>query len=154
MKTTVLDMSTGQKLRIQSKYLFGADGARSEVVEQIGLPMTEYPSLGVAYNVIIEADMSNIMKYSPGLIHNLLQPDKEHPDYAWQGVARMVKPWHEWQFTYFPVPGLKEVTATDEDWARRTREFIGDDSVEVKVKRVFKWRINESYANEYASGNM
>ena len=152
--TTVLDTVTGHTIYIESKYLAGADGARSEVLQQLDLELTEVPNGSLAYNVLVEAEMSHLMKDSEGLLHVFCQPDKEHPDFASQGIARMVKPWHEWLFIYFCPPWVQNVTATDDEWAGWTRNFIGDDSVKLKIINVAKWRINECYAKEYSRGRV
>ena len=152
--STVLDNVTGDKLRIQSKYLAGADGGKSEVVRQLDLPLADIPGGGLATNVIVEADMTHIVQHSRGLLHGVVQPDRENPDFAWAGIARMLKPWHEWLFGFFPAPGILEIKATEEDWRRRVREFIGDDSVEVEIKSISHWRINECFANEFSRGNV
>lgn len=91
--TTLRDRITGGKYRIRSKYLFGADGARSPIAQQLGLPMIKRPGQGFAINILLEADMTHLMNDRMGNLHWLLTPEKEHPDYAWIGCIRMVKPW-------------------------------------------------------------
>ena len=58
-KTTsvVEDRLAGSRYRIVSKYLFSADGGRSVVVEQLGLPLNIAPGGGVA---VSERTMENI----------------------------------------------------------------------------------------------
>lgn len=150
----LLDMLTGQKLRVVSKYLAGADGGQSKIVQQLGLPLTEAPSPGIAYNVLVDADMTHIMEHSKGLVQFCAQPDQEFIPFAVWGIVRVVKPWHEWLFICFAAPGWKGSDATFEDWTKRCKQFIGDDSIEVRVKNISKWRVNETYANEYSKGNI
>ncbi len=76
MTTLLLDMLTGQKLRVVSKYLAGADGGQSKIVQQLRLPLTEAPSPGIAYNVLLDADMTHIMEHSKGLVQFCAQPDR------------------------------------------------------------------------------
>lgn len=49
---------------------------------------------GFAINILIEADMTHLMENRMGNLHWLLTPDKQHPDFAWIGCIRMVKPWY------------------------------------------------------------
>lgn len=152
--TTVLDTLTNQELSILSIYVAGADGARSELIRQLDLPMTELPSGGIAWNVLVEAEMSHLVEHSMGMIHVLVQPEKEYPDFAKFCAARMVKPWHEWLFVFLPAPWERRFEATEVNWKRRTEDFIGDRSVKVTIKGISRWRINESYAKIYSKGNV
>ena len=151
--TIVMDGILDVKYKIRSKYVAGADGGRSEVARQIGLEITSAPSGGVAYNVLVEADLSHLMTHSMGMIHVLVQPEKEVVPWAVACYARCVKPWHEWIFAMIPMPGADRMV-DNAAWKKRVKDFIGDSSVEVKVLGVSKWRVNESYATQYTRGNM
>ena len=109
----------------------------------------------VAYNVHLKADLSSYMKYRTGNLHWLLQPDKEHPLFGWACIARMVKPWGEWLFIVLPERGKElTVTPTDEEWEKRMKEFIGDDSIPTEILGVSKWRINDVVAEKFSKGRV
>jgi 2-polyprenyl-6-methoxyphenol hydroxylase-like FAD-dependent oxidoreductase len=80
---------------IRCKYLFGADGARSTVVNLIQIPLTQAPAGGVALNILVRGDYSHLMKTRQGNLHYVIQP-AESPLWNWWTVVRMVKPWFEW----------------------------------------------------------
>ena len=86
--STVEDTITGQQYRIQSRYLFGADGARSVIVKQLGLELEGKQSDNLAIDVLVEADLSHLVEHRKGNLHWLIQPDVEHPAWGWLGVAR------------------------------------------------------------------
>ena len=52
------------------------------------------------------------------------------------------------------APGLTEVKATREQIYKRCREFIGDDSIDVKMGSTSHWAINEQYAEQISKGNV
>lgn len=83
---------------VRSKYLFGADGARSNIVRQLEIPMIKKPGQGLALNVLVKVDLSEYVEARKGNLHWVFQPDQEYPDFAWSGLIRMVKPWHEYDF--------------------------------------------------------
>lgn len=154
--STVEDIVTGQQYRIRSKYLFGADGARSVIVRQLGLELEGKQSDNLAIDVLVKADLSHLVEHRKGNLHWLIQPDVEHPVWGWLGVARMVKPWHEWIFSLFPSLGYDPKTAarpSNEEYLRRVKEFIGDDTP-VEIIRVSKWYINEIVARTYSRGRV
>ncbi|KAL1621155.1 hypothetical protein SLS54_005650 [Diplodia seriata] len=154
--TTLRDRLTGATYAVRSRFLFGADGARSRVQRQLGLPLVEKPQQGLAINVLVRADLSHLMEARPGNLHWVFQPDREHPAFGWQAVVRMVKPWTEWMFIMFPdlavgAAGAEHVT--QEQYLARVREMIGDDTP-AEIVNISKWFINETYAEAYSAGNV
>ncbi|KAK7708411.1 hypothetical protein SLS57_008992 [Botryosphaeria dothidea] len=152
--TTLRDRLTGRLYAVRSRFLFGADGARSRVQQQLGLPLVKKPQQGLALNVLVKADLSHLMDARPGNLHWVFQPEKEHPAFAWQAIVRMVKPWHEWMFIMLPDPAAgTAVDATKDEYLARVREMIGDDTP-AEILDISKWYINEIYAESYAAGNV
>ena len=152
--TTVHDLVTGQIQKIRSKYLMGADGARSQIVKQLGLEFDVKPGGGIALDVLVRADLSHLIKHRTGNLHWLMQPDVEYPDFGWMGVARMVKPWNEWIFSLFPSMHAKDPKPpTNDEYLRRIKDFIGDDTP-ADILMVSKWAINETVAKDYSKGNV
>ncbi|KAJ9603045.1 hypothetical protein H2200_012340 [Cladophialophora chaetospira] len=152
--TTLLDKVTGQQYKVRSKYLFGADGARSNIVRQLQLPMIKRPGQGFAINILMEADMSHLMENRMGNLHWILQPNIEHPEWAWIGCMRMVKPWHEWLCIIFTEPTAERTLRTNEEYMKRVKEMVGDDSIDIKILGVSTWAINETAAEIYSKGDV
>ncbi|KAJ4361117.1 uncharacterized protein N0V89_001686 [Didymosphaeria variabile] len=153
--TTVQDDLTGQTYQIRSKFLFGADGARSRVVEQIDLPLRVKPGQGLALNVLVKADLTRLVENRKGNLHWIMQPGHDNPDFGWIGIVRMVKPWHEWMFIMFPKAGMElKVRPSNEELLQRVKEFIGDDSIPAEILGVSRWYINETVAEQYSRGNV
>lgn len=151
----VKDEITKTQYRIESRYLFGADGARSKIQRQLDLPLLTQAPQGVAFNVLIRADLSKYMKARMGNCHCILQPDRPHPLLGWLCVARMVKPWYEWIFILFPTQAVGSNDRIPNDvYLDHIRNLIGDPSVAVEILGVSKWTINETVAKEYSRGNM
>jgi 2-polyprenyl-6-methoxyphenol hydroxylase-like FAD-dependent oxidoreductase len=151
----VRDRIFGSQYTIRCTYLFGADGARGKIVSQLGLPLRIQPGGGMAWNVMVRADLSHLMKHRPGMLHWIYQHDIPYADFAWIGFARMVKPWHEWVFNCFPLPDYdSKFRPSNEDWLKRIRQMIGDDSVEVQIVKVSKWQINDVAAEQYSRGRV
>ncbi|EHA50554.1 hypothetical protein MCOR27_006153 [Pyricularia oryzae] len=151
---TVLDKVTGLNYAIEAKYLFGADGARSRIVSQLELPLTRTPGGGLAINVQIKADLSHLMKYRTGNLHWVMQPDREHIDFCFFAVVRMVKPWTEWMFILFPVKGYTmDPRPTTEQYQKAVRQLIGDDTP-FEIMRVNTWTVNETVADDYQRGRV
>ncbi|KIH94522.1 2,4-dichlorophenol 6-monooxygenase [Sporothrix brasiliensis 5110] len=157
---TLRDKLANVEYRVCTKYIFGADGAQSQVVKQLDLPLIKKPGQGLAVNVLVRADMSHLVDARRGNLHWVMQPDREHPAFGWMGLVRMVKPWHEWMFILFPsrdVDGADNFESlsktTNEEYLARVRGFIGDDTP-AEILNVSKWYINEIVAETYSVGNV
>ncbi|QKX58385.1 uncharacterized protein TRUGW13939_05507 [Talaromyces rugulosus] len=151
---TVRDDISNSEYQVRTKYLFGADGARSKIVKQLDLPLSVKPGQGVAINVLVRADLSHLVEHRRGNLHWVMQPDKEHPEFGWMGIVRMVKPWHEWMFILFPNRDCDHnIQPSREAYLSRVRDFIGDDTP-AEILDVSKWFINEIVAEQYSQGNV
>ena len=62
----IQDSVTGRTYQVKSKYVFGCDGARSQVVREIGLPLLKKPGQGLALNVLVKTDLSHLVKTRRG----------------------------------------------------------------------------------------
>lgn len=154
--STIKDNFTGYTYQISSKYLIGCDGARSQVIKQLDLPLIKEPGQGLAFNVLVEADLTKHVKHRNGNLHWCITPDIEHPPWGWTCIVRMVKAWHQWMFIVFPQPGFDDfaVRPSKEEYLKRIRQFIGDDTIPIEIVGTSKWYINEIVAERYSDGNI
>ncbi|KAH8647978.1 FAD binding domain-containing protein [Xylariales sp. PMI_506] len=145
----------GQSYKVISKYLFGCDGGRSQIVRDLQIPMIKKAGQGLAINIFAEVDMSHLVETRVGNLHWVIQPESEHPSWARMGIIRMVEPWNKWMFIVLPDP---EVPFTEdptlEQCLSRVQDFIGDSSLPVKIINVSKWAINETVAEYYSQGDI
>ena len=92
VRTRLRDRSDGTEYDVVSQYLIGADGARSTVIERLGIPITG-KQLNTAFNVHIRADLAKYLAHRPASLNWILNPDA--PDWSATGNFRMVRPWDE-----------------------------------------------------------
>ncbi|KAK5654740.1 hypothetical protein OQA88_7065 [Cercophora sp. LCS_1] len=156
----VHDAVLNKTYRIQSRYLFGCDGARSKVVRELELPLDKKPGQGLALNVLVKADLSRYMENRVGNLHWVVRPDEETcPPWGWAVVVRMVKAWSEWMFIFLPAPWAniqspEQMDASDDEYVKRVKDMIGDETIPVELLHVGKWWINETVAERYSDGNV
>ena len=151
--STVRDRLTGIEYRIRSRYLVGADGARSKVAETLGLPFEGPGAVAGALGIIFEADLSRFVAHRPSVLYWMLQPGAEREGVG-LGVLRMIKPWHEWMLMwgYEVAAGPPELT---EGFIRDLAvQLVGSDDFEMRVKSSAPWTINHHYATTIAKGRV
>lgn len=71
---TVRDRLSGETYQIRAKYLIGADGGRSKVAQDIGLPMAGSMDIEGSMNIVFEADLSKYVAHRPSVLYWVLQP--------------------------------------------------------------------------------
>ena len=60
-----------------------------------------------------------------------------------------------WMFVLFSTPGTGvDFETPHEEYLRRVKELVGDDSIPVEIVQVSKWYINEIVAEYYSKDNM
>ncbi|KAK3716626.1 hypothetical protein LTR37_006256 [Vermiconidia calcicola] len=150
--TYVRDRQSKEEYTVRSKYLIGADGARSAVLSALDIPV-DGVQLNTAFNVHIEADLSPYMINRPASLNWILNTDA--PGWSAVGNFRMVKPWTEWVVSMHPARTDGEIfEPTIEQIQQRLHQMIGDSSVSIKVLSTFRWTINDQVARSWQKGRV
>ena len=151
--TTVRDRLTGAEHDIRSRYLVGADGARSSVAADLDLPYEGPGAVGGALGIIFEADLSRFVAHRPSVLYWMLQPGAEREGVG-LGVLRMIKPWDEWMLMwgYAVADGPPDLT---DDYIRELAvNLVGSDDFEMRIKSRSPWTINHQFATTIARGRV
>jgi 2,4-dichlorophenol 6-monooxygenase len=150
---TALDRITGDKLEIRAKYLIGADGGRSKVAQDLGLPMEGEMDRAGSMNIVFHADLSRYVAHRPSVLYWIMQPGADMGGIG-MGLVRMVRPWDEWLIVWGydisePPPEVDEAVAT-----RVVHNLVGDDTIDVTLRSTSLWGNNKMYATRYADGRV
>lgn len=152
IETVVRPRRTGETYKIRSQYLIGADGARSAVLDSLGIAV-DGKQLSTAFNVHIKADLSRYLEVRPGSLNWILNPDA--PDWSAVGNFRMVRPWNEFVVSMHPAnKDGQTFKPTEEDILSRLHQMIGNEAVPIEILSTFKWTINDQVAREWTKGNV
>ena len=151
VQSVLRDKLTGREWTVQSRYLVGADGARSRIADEIGLPIQGRMGRAGTVYARFRADLTDLVKDRPSILHRILVP--AFGDIGMR-TLRVVSPWTEWIAGWGydlegPDPDLDSKTAE-----ARIREMIGDPSVQVTVDDVTAWQVNQAWATEYSRGRV
>jgi len=143
--TTVRDRLTGATYTIRSRYLIGADGARSLVAEHIGLPYEGQMDIAGSMNITFKADISSQVATRPSVLYWVIQPGSNVGGIG-AGLVRMIRPWNEWLIVWGyditkPPPEVNEVTATE-----IAANLLGMPDLDVEITGTSLWGNNEMFA--------
>ena len=95
VKVRVRDRLSGNEYTIEAKYLIGADGGRSKIAQDVGLPFEGQMDVAGSMNIVFHADLSAKVEHRPSVLYWVLQPGSDIGGIG-MGLVRMVRPWNEW----------------------------------------------------------
>ncbi|MGW7546732.1 FAD-dependent oxidoreductase [Streptomyces sp. NPDC054770] len=150
---TVEDRVRGDEYTIRAKYLIGADGGRSKVAEDAGLPMGGQMGVAGSINIVFDADLSKYTAHRPSTLYWVLAPGATVGGIG-AGLVRCVRPWTEWLIVwgYDVTAGAPDLTT---EYAESVvRQLVGDDDIPVTVRSSSAWTVNEMYAETYSNGRV
>ena len=90
---TVLDRVTGTKYAIRAKYLYAADGGRSKVAEEIGLPFEGAMDIAGSMNITFKADIEQFVGHRPSVLYWVVQPGALGESWSPMPRRRACRPW-------------------------------------------------------------
>ena len=151
----VRDHITGHEYQIRAKYLVGADGARSKVAQDLGLPYEGQMALGNSGSLNIEfsADLTELVAHRPSDMFWLLQAGVGVNGNG-VGVLRMVRPWHKWVCVWGYELASGPPSLTEEEAVSVVQKLIGTDSIPIKIDAMSTWTINQQYATSNSKGRV
>ena len=150
---TVRDRTTGHEYAIRAKYVLGADGGRSKIAEDVGLPFEGEMDVAGSMNIVFHADLSHLVAHRPSVLYWVLQPGSDVGGIG-LGLVRMVRPWNEWLTVWGYDNTQPPPVVDDAEAVRIVHQLIGDDSVPVTIRSTSLWGNNKRYATRYRSGRV
>src|ERR1700742_4841859 len=149
--STVLDRATGDRLIVHSKYVLGADGARSKVLATAGLSVEGPAGLAQAANIWFRADLSKYLAHRPGVLVWNVMPG---PLPALRlGTLICHKPFEEFVLAFIYDPAVMDPTTLSEhDQIAMVRAAVGDADLAVELKGLACWQVNAQVAPSYSAG--
>jgi len=150
---TVRDRLGGHTYEIRAKYLIGADGGRSQVAQDIGLPLAGQMDVAGSMNIVFSADLSRYVAHRPSVLYWVLQPGSDVGGIG-LGLVRMVRPWHEWLIVWGYDIDQPPPEVSDEHAIEIVHNLVGDDSIDVTIRSTSLWSNNRAWMERYAEGRV
>ncbi|MFE5684772.1 MULTISPECIES: FAD-dependent oxidoreductase [unclassified Streptomyces] len=149
----VLDRLTGRAHTIRAKYLIGADGARSLVAADIGLPFEGAMDIAGSMNITFKADIGRYVAHRPSVLYWVVQPGSNVGGIG-AGLVRMVRPWNEWLIVWGYDIDEEPPQVDDAAAVQIVRNLLGMPDLDVEITGTSLWGNNEMYATRLHSGRV
>jgi len=149
----VLDRVTGHEYTIRARYLIGADGARSKIASEIGLPFEGAMDIAGSMNITFKADIAAYVDHRPSVLYWVIQPGSNVGGIG-AGLVRMVRPWNEWLIVWgYDIVG-EPPSIDDEAATQIVRNLLGMPDLDVEITGTSLWGNNEMYATHLQAGRV
>lgn len=155
----LLDLVTEEEFEVRAKFMIGADGARSKVAADAGLPFEGACGLGEtgAINIEFKADLSRYCDHRRSDMYWMIQCGKNlmgsasGPGFS---VIRMVRPWNRWVCVvgYEMAKGTPD--PSHDEVIPLVQRTLGTDSVPIEVISVSTWTTNAQFATSNTKGRV
>ncbi len=147
------DRLSGDEFEVRAKYMIGADGANSQIVSDLELPLEGQMGLSGSINMLFEADLAKYVAHRPSVLYWVIQPGSDIGGLG-IGVVRMVRPWNKWLaiWGYDVNAGPPEIN--DEFATKIVRNLVGDQDLPVKIDATSTWTVNDMYATQLHKGRV
>ena len=148
----IRDRRTDEVIVVRSRYVIGADGARSRVAEQADLQLEGPTDLARAVNVWFRADLSRYLAHRPGVLTWNVMPGPLPP--LRLGTLICHKPFTEFVLAFLYDPERTAVEdMTQEELAARIDAVVGEH-VDAEILGVAGWQVNAQIATSYQRGRI
>ncbi|UGV26790.1 2,4-dichlorophenol 6-monooxygenase [Rhodopseudomonas boonkerdii] len=147
------DRLDGREYTIRAKYMVGADGARSSVVEHLGLPIIGQMARAGTVYTIFDADLSKYSAHRPSILNWIVTPDASFGEIG-MGLLRAVRPWTRWIAGWGFDINKGEPDLSSDTIISKIRILIGDPKINIDIVRTSLWYVNQAYATEYTKGRV
>jgi 2,4-dichlorophenol 6-monooxygenase len=150
---TVQDRLTGYEYTIRSRYLVGADGARSKVADELGLTIEGVMGRAATIYTHFKADLTKYVAHRPSILHWIMTPGAAYGEIG-MGTLRAIRPWTEWIAGWgYDINGPTPETVPA-SVLPRIHEMIGDPDIDIEIINITTWQINQACATEYSKGRV
>lgn len=141
----VRDRLTGLVYTIRARYVIGADGARSKVAQDLGLPFEGKMDIAGSMNITFKADITAYVGHRPSVLYWVIQPGSNVGGIG-AGLVRMVRTWDEWLIVWgYDIN--QEPPKVDEAAAKQiVRNLLGMPDIDPVITGTSLWGNNEMYA--------
>lgn len=147
------DRLTNREYSMRARFLVGADGAKSKVLEDLGLTVEgQLARAGTTY-AIFNADLTRYVEHRPSILHWIVTPNAAFGEIGF-GLLRAVKPWTQWIAGWGIDIAKGEPDVSDEFVLKQIRILVGDPDLEVEIVRTSVWYVNQAYAPQYSKGRV
>ena len=147
------DRHSGREYTMRARYLVGADGARSKVMEDAGLELEGQLARAATAYVLFRADLTRYAAHRPSVLYWIVTSNAAFGEIG-MGLLRAIEPWNQWIAGWGFDFTQGEPDFSKEEVIRRVRLLVGDPNLEIEIDTTSVWYVNQAHAPVYSKGRV
>jgi 2,4-dichlorophenol 6-monooxygenase len=150
---TLRDVHNGSEYQVRARYLVGADGAKSKVMDDAGLKVEgQLARAGTAY-VLFRADLTRYVAHRPSILYWIVTSNAAFGEIG-MGLLRAIQPWQQWIAGWGFDMNKGEPDFSPAEVLRKVRILVGDPNLEIEIDNTSVWYVNQAVAPVYSRGRV
>lgn len=150
---TLRDVLSGHEYQLRTRYLVGADGARSKVMDDAGLKLEGQLARAATAYVLFRADLSRYVAHRPSILYWVVTSNAGFGEIG-MGLLRAIEPWNQWIAGWGFDMAKGEPDFSPEEVKRKVRILVGDPDLELEIDSTSVWHVNQAHAPVYSTGRV
>lgn len=147
------DVASGHESTLRARYLVGADGARSQVMEDAGLHLEGQLARAATAYVLFNADLTRYAAHRPSILYWIITSNAAFGEIG-MGLLRAITPWKQWIAGWGFDPSQGDPDFSPEEVKRKIRLLVGDPDLAIDIETTSVWYVNQAYAPVYSNGRV
>lgn len=147
------DLLSGREYQLRARYLVGADGARSKVMDDAGLKLEGQLARASTAYVLFRADLSRYVAHRPSILYWIVTSDASFGEIG-MGLLRAIEPWNQWIAGWGFDFTKGEPDFSPDEVKRKIRLLVGDPDLDIEIDTTSVWYVNQAHAPIYSSGRV
>jgi 2,4-dichlorophenol 6-monooxygenase len=147
------DVLDGREYSMRARFLVGADGARSKVMDDAGLKVEGQLARAATAYVLFTADLTRYVAHRPSILYWMVTSDASFGEIG-MGLLRAIEPWNQWIAGWGFDMSQGEPDFSPEEIKRKVRALVGDPDLEFDVNTTSVWYVNQAHAPVYSAGRV
>jgi len=150
---TLRERLTGREYTMRARFMVGADGARSTIVDELQLPIEGQMARAGTVYTIFNADLTRYSQHRPSILNWIVTSDTSFGEIG-MGLLRAVRPWTQWIAGWGFDISKGEPDLDPASVRKKIMVLIGDPAVDVEIVQTSVWYVNQAYATQYSRGRV
>ena len=150
---TLRDLQSGREYKMRARYLVGADGAKSKVMDDAGLKLEGQLARAATAYVLFRADLTRYVAHRPSILYWIVTSNAAFGEIG-MGLLRAIQPWNQWIAGWGFDFSKGEPDFSPEEVKRRVRILVGDPDLEIEIDSTSVWYVNQAHAPVYSKGRV
>jgi 2,4-dichlorophenol 6-monooxygenase len=150
---TIRDVTSRREYQVRARYLVGADGARSKIIDDLGLPIEGHLARAATAYILFNADLTRFVAHRPSILYWMVTSSASFGEIG-LGLLRAIRPWNQWIAGWGFDPSKGDPDFSPEEVTKKIHMLIGDPKVKVDIDSTSVWYVNQASAPTYSKGRV